>query len=80
MAEVVTLAAQPDVNVVARDVEHLKNDFTGFREDQALKWQQNRETHQDLYHKLDRLPTWATLAFAGVCSLATGLAVALFKG
>lgn len=63
---------ESDLKVVERDVAHIKADLADFKDDQAKRWEQNRETHSDLYQRLDRLPPWATLFIAFLSALAGG--------
>lgn len=71
---------EPDIRVLANDVGHLQTDLADFQRDQGDQWKLNRETHKDLYSKLDRLPVWATLLIAALTGVASGVSVALIKG
>lgn len=69
------MAADADVKVLAERVGNVQAELTSFKSDQNKKWEDNRETHQDLYKRTDRLPHWAVL-FISALNLALGAALA----
>lgn len=71
---------EPDIKVVAQRVEHVRIDLADFKRQQETKWAENRQTHADLYSKLDRLPAWATIAIALLSATASGAIIAAIKG